>query len=332
MKKVLRLSMLLLGAIAFSISAKAQTDVGDLLKFINQAKGDVEKISYAYMEPLAKSVSKGFNGGWYTSAKTHKLGGFDLTIGANAVMVSSSMKTFDVSKLGLTNLAVESGSKSVTPTVLGKAEDGAVVYLNGDKNQKMTLPQGANIPTVPVPTINIGIGLPFKTDLSVRFFPTVKFGDGQSNLWGFALKNEFKEFIPVFKALPFSVSAFYGFTKYNVSWSMTDNEYADQKTKNQKLSLDSYSYTARLLVSKSIPFLTVYGGLGYNGASTDFVLKGNYIVEGVNLNNPISNEFTANGFILNAGLRLKFGVFMLFGDYTYADYSMLSAGLGVTFR
>nr|WP_321426924.1 DUF6588 family protein [uncultured Acetobacteroides sp.] len=139
----------------------------------------------------------------------------------------------------------------------------------------------------------------------------------------------------MFKLLPFNMSAFWGMTKYNLSWDMANNSYADPNYSDQKLSTDATSYTARLLVSKSIPVLTVYGGIGYNSSSSNYKLKGHYQYNGIAVNggnDPFNLDYTSTGMMFNAGLRVKLAVFMLFGDYTYAGTSMYTAGLGFTFR
>jgi hypothetical protein len=48
-------------------------------------------------------------GGWYNTAKPHKLGGFDLTVTLNTASVPNGSKTFDVDELGLSNLNRVSG-------------------------------------------------------------------------------------------------------------------------------------------------------------------------------------------------------------------------------
>ena len=321
-------------AIAFSVPSFAQTDITELLKLFNQAKGDVSLLAKEYMRPFGEEFGKTLNTGWYTSAKPHKLGGFDITISATAIPVSSSMKTFDLSKVNLTTLGYTSGATS--PTVMGKDEAGATVYLKALPTQKMTLPQGANIPVMPMANYNISVGLPFHTDVAFRFIPKFSFGDdGEFGLWGIGIRNEFKEFIPVFKMLPFNLSAFWGMTKYKLSWDMKENSYANKNYKDQELSTDATSYTARLLISKSIPVLTVYGGIGYNNSSSNYKLKGHYQYNGIAVNNgndPFNLDYTSTGMMFNAGLRIKLAVFMLFGDYTYAGTSMYTAGLGFTFR
>ena len=322
-------------AIAFSVPSFAQTDITELLKlYSEQTKNDVGALAKEYMRPFGEEFGKTLNTGWYTSAKPHKLGGFDITISATAIPVSSSMKTFDLSKVNLTTLGYTSGATS--PTVMGKDEAGATVYLKALPTQKMTLPQGANIPVMPMANYNIGIGLPFHTDVAFRFVPNLSFGsDGKFGLWGVGVRNEFKEFIPVFKHVPFNLSAFWGMTKYKLSWDMNDNTYATGNG-DHELSTNATSYTARLLISKSIPVLTVYGGIGYNSSSSDYKLKGLYKDPSASslltFNDPFNLSYTSTGMMFNAGLRIKLAVFMLFGDYTYAGTSMYTAGLGFTFR
>lgn len=330
-------------AIAFSVPSFAQTDITELLKlYTGAASKDVSALANEYMRPFGEEFGKTFNTGWYTSAKPHKLGGFDITISATAIPISSSMKNYNAADV-LKNsevLRVKNGDSPITPTVLGKDVDGPTVELY-EKNtgvvlSSMKLPQGSNLPVLPMANYNIGVGLPFHTDVAFRFIPKFSFGDdGEFGLWGIGIRNEFKEFIPVFKMLPFNLSAFWGMTKYKLSWDMKENSYANKNYKDQELSTDATSYTARLLISKSIPVLTVYGGIGYNNSSSNYKLKGHYQYNGIAVNNgndPFNLDYTSTGMMFNAGLRIKLAVFMLFGDYTYAGTSMYTAGLGFTFR
>ena len=50
------------------------------------------------MSPLGSVLGSGLNGGWYNTAKPHKLGGFDVTITTNIVMIAEEAKTFNISE------------------------------------------------------------------------------------------------------------------------------------------------------------------------------------------------------------------------------------------
>jgi hypothetical protein len=136
-----------------------------------------------------------------------------------------------------------------------------------------------------------------------------------------------------------------GFTKFNSEFDVNyvpepanmPAGYTASDFKDQKLALDASGYTARVLVGKTIPFLSVYVGLGYSHAVTDFGLKGNYPL-GVEptyldvIEDPFILEYTHSNFSANAGLRLRLGVISINADYTLGEYALYSAGLGISFR
>ncbi|MBK7650901.1 MAG: hypothetical protein IPJ20_09335 [Flammeovirgaceae bacterium] len=47
---------------------------------------------------------------------------------------------------------------------------------------------------------------------------------------------------------------------------------------------------------------------------------------------PVNLDFSTSGPRITGGLRLKFAVFTLHGDYTLAKYNSLSAGFGIYVR
>jgi len=319
--------------------------------------GDAEKLATAYMKPFGNMFGNSLNGGWYTSAKPHGLFGFDVTFNFTMAMAPSSDKTFDVTKLGLTSLSPVDPAKVNSQSIAGSKTTGpAMTYtqnVNGtDFTTQFNLPKGAGISLTPMPMIQASIGLPYHTELIGRFFPTVDIPKvGKFGMWGFGIKNEFKEFIPGFKRLPFNVSFLFGYTKltseFDVSYKPDVYTVAGKNStayKNQKLDLNAKGYTARLLIGKSIPILTVYAGVGYSKSKTDIDLKGNYpfgladdagtikVADNSDIVNPLSMNFNDSGVSFNAGLRVKLSVIAFHFDYTVGKYALYNAGVGINFR
>lgn len=312
--------------------AKAQENITDLL---NGSLKDAETLSKAYLEPFGKGFGASLNSGWYNTAKPHKLGGFDITFTIATTIPPSSEKTFDVSKLNLDYWQLNSGAVNNSPTVTGSKDSGPVLVPKAAPGSgvELTLPKGAGLKFIPAPIIQVGVGLPFHTELNGRFLPKIDIPDvGQFSLWGVGLKNEFKEFIPGFKKLPFNVSLFLGYTQFKSSFDISAAKPAGS-TKDQTLDFDASGFTGKLLISKSIPVLTVYAGVGYNKAKTDVALKGDYTVTGVgNTTDPISFDFTNSGVNANLGLRIKLSVIAFHFDYTVGKYSIYNFGVGINFR
>ena len=93
---VLISALLTLTSISFS-----QVDNVDFLK---SAPADGAKYLQAYVAPWANAFGAAMNGGWYNTAKPHKLLGFDLTTNFNVGIVPSSADKFEISSIGMTSL------------------------------------------------------------------------------------------------------------------------------------------------------------------------------------------------------------------------------------
>lgn len=323
MKKIkIQLALFLMLGVAFT--SKAQDQITD---FLDAGKADANILGNAYLKPYGDMLGKTLNGGWYNTAKVHGVLGFDLTFGVNMAMTPSSMETFDVEPLlekMQGNWSLKESANHMAPTVAGEMGNNRPVLVS--TGQEFELPNGSGFGKLPMPIAQVSLGLPFHTDVSVRFVPKMKIGDaGKIGLYGFAAKHSIKEYLPFISHLPaLQTSVMMGYT--NLSGEV-NVDYAGGT--NQKLEINSGGFTTRLLVGVNIPVISVYSGFGYGNTSSDFDLTGNY---GPGLDNPIALNYKNTGFDFNAGVRLKLGFFAIHGDYTFGEYSMLTAGVGINIR
>ncbi len=232
----------------------------------------------------------------------------------------------------------------------------------------LVLPRGTGFAYTPVPMVQLGLGLVKETDLQVRYSPSIEWGNGSKiSLWGVGLKHSVSQWIPGLKKLPvFDMSLQGGYTKLNSKNALDfqPSDYNDMgiiKTgdnvldipgyyDNQELSLDVSNITANLIVSGDFKIICLYGGIGISSTTSNLKLNGNFpfpymepstgqitIDESTAKTDPIdiTIKSTDGGVTkprFNAGLRFKFAVVTINFDYTYANYSVASAGLGISFR
>ena len=343
-------------AICFLLMTTTIVAQEDVAIFLRGNISDAGKLAKAYTQPFGNMFGNSLNGGWYTSAKPHGLFGFDITFNATIAMAPSSDKTFDVTKLGLSTLTLVTGQPTKSPTIAGAKTTGpAMSYTQTVGGNSFTaqynLPKGAGITMTPMPMVQVALGLPAHTEIIGRYFPTVDIPKvGKFGMWGFGLKNEFKEFIPGFKRLPINVSLLLGYTnlksEFDISYKPQyyTNSANSVNYNNQKLDLNAKGYTARLLIGKSIPILTVYAGVGYSKSETNFDLKGKYpfglyndagtikVADNNDVVDPLSLAFNDSGVSFNAGLRIKLAIIAFHFDYTVGKYSLYNAGVGINFR
>jgi hypothetical protein len=331
----------------------------DNVDFLRAGAADATKIMQAYFSPWANAFGAGMNGSWYNTAKPHKLGGFDITAAVNVGFVPESAGTFDVGKLGLTTLS----GTGTAPTISGAETEGPTLTktVSGVTLASFALPPGTDWKLIPVPTAQLGIGLPLGTELKVRFIPKINIKDGDLSLWGVGIMHSIMQYIPGNKLLPFDVSVFGGYTKLmaNVPLSLqpepeTPSNYVTYSTpgsfENQIMATTLEAWNVSIIGSFNIPVVTFYGGLGYSKTQTEIILKGNYPTP-VYVASPVpphaeyndsgvlsGNELPTieiknfSGVRANVGVRFKFAVVTIHADYTRSQYNVLSAGLGISFR
>ncbi|NOS90480.1 MAG: hypothetical protein HOP30_01030 [Cyclobacteriaceae bacterium] len=335
MKKILSLLLMVC-----TLSAFAQDEIDNLIK---GTKADATYLVTGYAAPALNAISAGLNQGWYNTAAPHKLFGFDLTLTASPVFLSSSDLTYTVNNANLTNVKLVSvGSTAVSPT--GSAEVPTVFgddikpryqgYSNGfPTGQPFDGAPGLNldIPVVgsasPMAMVQLGLGLPKGTDLKFRFFPSTKIGDGGNvSMFGIGVMHDIKQYIPGVKSLPFDLSGFFGYTSLKLDVGL------DTSDPGKRAVFETTAMTVQGLISKKISVLTLYGSVGYNFNSSSLGVKGTYTSNSVTLVDPIDISASPSGARLTAGLRLKFAIFTFHGDYTLQKYNSLSVGFGFNVR
>jgi hypothetical protein len=338
------LLIVLLVALTFC-TAYSQDDIDQLIR---GGKEDANYLVRGYVAPALNTISAGFAQGWYNTAKTHKLIGFDLTLTASAIYYPTSDLTYRVENSSMRNLAVTPATNTFinAPTVFGSST--APTYQLLDPNSTTTPKQpligqttpGApgldlkkeGIGFIPVAMLQLGIGLPKGTDLKFRFLPNIKIGDGGStSMFGFGIMHDIKQHIPGIKELPFDLSAFVGYTKFKLDVAL------DNTAPDQKANFETNSTTVQALISKKLSVLTFYGGLGYNFNNASLAIKGIFDVDGnnpgtVTVSNPVDVSVSQSGPRFTAGMRLKLAIVTLHGDYTFQKYNALTVGFGFSVR
>ncbi|SMD36408.1 hypothetical protein SAMN04488029_2883 [Reichenbachiella faecimaris] len=361
-------SIFILGII-FCLSPMTKSFAQDFVDIFRAPEEDVTEYLNSYIKPGMFSFANGMAGGWYNTAKTHKPLGFDLTLTVNVANIPNDQRQFLFNPNNYSNLRLEGSPSGTTdlPTLVG-----------GDTNERLELqgtytapdgesyeytattfdapegfdPSDLNLPIVgvPVPMIQLGVGLIKNTDIKIRYGKyeaTVDASSGLSNdlkygvnLFGVGIMHDFKQWIPGIKHLPLDMSIFVGYMRFKstVDFDEDNSSFSAEGT----TEMIANNTTIQALVSKKLSILTLYGGIGYNAVSSGLKVKGH--IENKELQNSITGEnyevddpvdFTYDGgstFRGTVGLRLKLAFITLHTDYTFQKYNTLTAGLGFSFR
>jgi len=321
------------------------------------ASDDASQLTESYINPVMKGLMYSMNGGWYTTAKVHKKFGFDITINANASFVPSKDEMFSFVPSDYEFLSLPNG-ESELPTVFSDNDSETTVDVNiplGDGTFKVAsfeMPGGivGDLPVnaVPTPMVQVGFGLPFKTDIKLRLVPKLNFDDSvEANLFGLGIQHDIMQYFGPLEKLPLSVSILAAFTTMEVAYNIDDESSTDNvSVANGQAEFKMNTWTIQALASLDFKIITIYGGFGYNNGNATIKIKGDYdltydvedsggnvigtITETVS--NPVNLAFNANGMRATIGTRLNLGFFKIFADYTLQEYNTASAGIAFSFR
>lgn len=219
-------------------------------------------------------------GGLYHSAKTHGLGGFDVGVRVVTMMITSDQKP----------------------------------DLPFPQSQDFQPAQGGifrNVDLMPLPLLQVNIGLPGDLEAMGRFF-TYPIGEGEDEgnitLIGLGVKYGLLQNM----LLPrIAIVASY--------------HYLDVPEKFDFANVNNLS--AALVISKGFPLIDFYGGVGYDYTTLKVKLQ---------LGNPIgevNKEYNRGNFRGNVGLKIKPIPFLfIHADYNFGGFQGFNAGLGLSFR
>jgi Family of unknown function (DUF6588) len=327
------------------------------LETILIAAEDASKLTQNYINPVMKGLMYSMNGGWYTTAKTHKKFGFDITINANASFVPNADQIFAFIPSDYQFLSLPNGETSL-PTVMSENDTETTVDIRipiGNDEFRVgsfDMPGGITndlpINAIPTPMVQVGLGLPFKTDIKLRLVPNLNFDDNvEANLFGLGLQHNVLQYFGPLEKLPLSVSVLAAFTSMNVSYNIEDDNATDNvAVTNGQAEFKMNTWTVQAIASLDFKIITFYGSLGYNNGSSSIKMKGDYDItydvedlagnplpqQTVLVRNPINLDFDANGVRATIGTRLNLGPFKIFGDYTLQEYNTATLGIALSFR
>jgi len=318
-----------------------------------------------YLGDFTTAFGMNMNSGTFHKAKPHKVLGFDITMSMSATLTSDAANTFEFilpsedilvpitisgqqydlainpdavyeedriastifgpstsNEIKVDNAKAKSsirtqlGSAGVDEIAINSIPDSELTQIVEDNFPNLPTPKGFDLPITPAVIPQISIGFPKDIELTFRGFPSSNVPDyGKVEFLGYGGKIGLNQFIP----LPNIVLPDMALGYYAMNITM-----GDIIKMNNSITM--------FQISKSLPFLTVYGGLGVENSIADV----NYSYENALSETPTSINFSITGtntFRTIVGFRLKLAILSINADYNIGDdFNTINAGIGITLR
>ena len=310
-------------------------------------KDESQNLFERYLKPALKGSIYLMNSGWYSTAKVHKKLGFDLTISLNSVVVPDGEKSFDISNFKL----IESEIKNL-PSIFGdsKNEELNVIIPKSDLHPQLKAtffsPGGIKdqlpLGIVSSPSIQVSIGLPFKSEVTLRYLPEYNRNRVYFSNYGIGFKHDILQYFTFLKKIPsLNVSAFGAYSIMSINYDIQSAERF--RGINQISEFDITNYKFQILTSFNLKIIEFYGGIGISGGNSSFSINGeyelDYVVDGdsntkfpIKISDPVKINYSIHELSKNFGFKFKFLFLHAFIDYTLQEYDVVTIGTSINFR
>ena len=275
-----------------------------------------------YVEPLITGFGTALGSGLYTSANPHRLFGFDIGIKAMYVPFPPSSKYYNV----IVSLYEEQDDSFVVrdtlipnaPTIIGPDTTIEIDTSGGRVAVPSQLPHGFEKSALYFGIPQLSVGLPFSTEVLLRYMTVPLEGD-RISIFGWGLKYNLNRG-------PLSL--------FPISLSL---QFVNQSLRLGSL-LKSTTTSLNIHASKGILFLTIYTGVGLEWTNVKLTYDYTYkrpdpdtgeleeVTESIELKFSGKNK---QRFVIGAAFNfflLRFNV-----DYNIGKYNAVSLGLGISF-
>ena len=313
--------------------------------FILASDEDKDLLANNYFNPLFKSMQISMSEGWARSAKTHKKLGFDITFFGTGVTIPNSQKIFSTD--GFESIAA---NRPTSPTIFGDESNTEYVVNFFSEEQGTNLSTSFQSPNgyssilssgrLLLPNVQAALGLPFKSEIIVRYMPKVSFKGAEFTAIGVGLKHSISQYFGLSKVTPFNLSVLLSSAKMVGDYPLAESSQISGN--NQSVDLDISSTTFGLIGSADLKIVSLYASITQVISKSSFQVNGTYIVDYVtdpgnvpielSVVDPIDMSSKMNYLRKNIGLSLNFPLLKFFVDYSVQDFSTLNAGLSFSIR
>lgn len=338
MKKLVLFSLM---SVALS-SLNSQNDIDVLL-----AAGieDAQRFANDYLAPGTNGLMHSMNANWFNSGKTKPLGGFEISLIANASLVKDEDKIFSLNTADYNNVQfVQGPSVQSVASVLGENDPTIFVEIEyddpifGSQTEQIELPQGigdASANLLPTATLQGAVGLGAGLEVKARFLPEIETDEVNLQMYGVGLQIEFTEWLPADNLWPIGLSGVVAYSKLNGEYDITNSSGIEGE--NQRLKNETSTLLLQLVASTKLPVINFYGGIGYIDGKSETDLLGVYrVTDGILTTEDIVDPFSVSSEVGavrgTLGARLKLGFFRLNAEYNLSEFDTFSVGINFGIR
>lgn len=298
---------------------------------------DMLTLADNFARPASNGATYQASAGWFSSAKSLDKWNFRFSVQGNALYVPEEKKTYGLSNSDLQLLQMENMQTAKLPTAFGSSTNvfftGEVTFFNPiteeTESREVTFKafEGINRNYIPNAFLQLAVGLPYETEVTVRAIPEVTIDDVTASTYGVGIKHSLSQY---FNDDPegFQLAAALAFTKFNVEYGFEPIEVEDLVLMDV-INVDADLWMLEAIGSKRWGVFEAFAAAGIANSNFNYEMGGGGPAL-VTVNSELKKlGDTEAKFKGDLGFNLHFGRFRLSAMATAGKFFNANLGLHV---
>lgn len=291
---------------------------------------DLLRVAENFASPGAEGAALQSSAGWFTSAQTMDKWKFEVSLHANGLFVPSAKQKKLSHNRDFNILNFRGSENALLPTVYGGNTDAVFEGEIIGQNFSFDAIDGLGKEILIHPYPQVTMGLPYSTEVAVRYLPSIIFDGVGFSTYGVGLKHNFTQYFERrFDPENFQFAAVATYSNFKVDYAFSQLSIPGF-VELDRIDVNADLWLFQVLGSKLYSSFEVFGALGLT--SSNF----NYQLDGTGGALPQINE--ALGGIKGSGTKFKgdvgfnyyFSNFKVSTMFTASNF--FNANLGIHYR
>ena len=291
---------------------------------------DMLLVADNFAAPGAEGAALQASAGWFTSGRTLDKWQVEVSLHGNALFVPSQKQKKVSYNRDFSVLRFQGAENEVLPTVFGGKTD--AVFEGEIFNQQFSFNaiNGLDKNMIVHPYPQVTVGLPYSTEVAVRFLPSITVNDVGFSTYGIGVKHNFTQYYERrYNAEDFQFSGVIAYSNFTADYAF------DQVSIPLVLELNSIDVDADLwlfqaLGSKLYGSFEVFGALGVTASQFEYKMGGTGAYLSA-LNNSLTGiSGSGTKFKGDLGFNYYFDNFKISTMFTASNF--FNANLGLHYR
>jgi len=272
---MLRSKVIKIAVFAFFLSfCKSNAQTPQTLQQLENLIDDAIFLTEKYVTPASDAAVYQAASSWTNTPKKSELWNFTLGIHLNNFFVPTSNRTFQVSNSELKFFKIQNQNTATLQTTLGSNQFETLIGQLDGNDVSLKSPEGIARETVVYPFVQTSLGLPFGTELVVKYSPKTALKNVTYQVYGVGLKYNLSQYFEKIEAQNIHFSTLFAYSNEDISVN-----FLDVQTNFGNLGLNSLNskidtWQGQINASKAFKKLELSAGFIMNTSNFKYKVDG----------------------------------------------------------